>query len=273
MEEKPKYMLLVHAEGTIGAKEHQQERLDEMTERVSSSEFHVPIPDTVPYGCIDGRCGCSLKPNAAGGTNTIAAAFDLLNDTSTDYLESYRHIVALLKDQELPIGGHDDEHASDSKSGCGACDRMKEIYDFMARNAEVLRGLEASLGFPISNATHKKMVDNAAVRQQFATGPEIKAENEANDGTTDHLRGSHNEVVAVINMRPETTLDRDALEAEFGPDYEAFNVDAWSFENAAKAIVGDDLEKVRNMVVAMVRYNLATAHVLCDKNMRVAIVE
>lgn len=261
-----------HAKGTIEAREDQVERLEEFTDRVGSGEFHVATSEVVASACIDGRCGGTVRPNAAGGTNTLAVAYDLLNDIDMGYLPSYRHVASRLKELGLPVGGHDDTHADDLKSGCGACDRLTEIYEFMATNANHLRDVSASLGVSIDDEAHERMNRNAEARHKFPTGVELKGEVEASDGTVDHLQGEHNEVIAIINMRAGATLDRDAVAAEFGPNYEAFNVDAWAFEAAARAIVGDDEQAVSEMVAAQIRYNLATAHVLCGPNMRVVVL-
>jgi hypothetical protein len=78
----------------------------------------------------------------------------------------------------------------------------------------------------------------AASRTSFSPGRELLAAvtMHADEVFIDTLARSHNEVVAILNTVPGTTLDRDALRHEFGEEYEAFNVDVWSFEEAARAI-------------------------------------
>jgi hypothetical protein len=78
--------------------------------------------------------------------------------------------------------------------------------------------------------------------------------------------------VAVINKRQDTTLDRNALAAEFGSDYQAFNVDAWAFEEAARVTSLSD-EEVKQKIAAMTFYNLATTLVLAGSKMRVVVIE
>lgn len=264
------YSLLSTAVGTIQAREDQQYRLEEFTERIAAGEFHINTDETIPSACIDGRCGGSPRPDAAGGTNTIVVAEDLTNDSDKGYIETYHTVAARLKAAGLPIGGHDDEHAGSSKSGCGACDRLAEIYQFIANNSETLRSIVESFGMKVSNELNDLIVANASARQDFADGELIKAELENDGGTVDHLRGAHNEVAAVLNLRAGTTLDRDALESEFGPNYEAFNVDVWAFHNAAPVI--ESSVDAESKFVAMLYYNLATAHVLCGPEMRVVIL-
>lgn len=279
MQDEPNYLLLSEAEGMIEAKEHQQERLDEITRRVASGEFHVPTELLLPCGCIDGRCGCTLKPNAAGGTETLMVADDLTNKqfaaNSGSTAGAYENIVAFLKKNGIQIGGHDDAGANNEKSGCGANDKLAEIYDMISRKADVLHGYAEAIGLEISDETHEVIKANAAGRTEFSSGPEIcSILDRETGGDYDHLHGEHNEVVAVINLRNGTTLDRDALEAEFGPEYEAFNIDAWSFENAANYIsTTDNSVEAKRKQVAMAYYNFATALTLCGPNMRIIVLD
>lgn len=282
------YMLLgEHAEGTIEARADQQERLDEFTERVGSGEFHKEIPTgvAIPARCVDGRnieTGANpLAPNAAGGTETIFVADDLTTkrfagkDGST--LAGYSNVVDMLQSANNPtleVGGHTDTHAHDNKSGCGANDKLPEIYDFIKRKDDVLRSVAATLGVQVSDETHDLIVGNAAARTEFSAGAELFKElkNKAKEEYIDHLDGEHNEVVGVINKRKGTTLDRDALMEEFGPNYEAFNIDVWSFEEAARATSLSEGE-IDQKVAAMVYYNLATTMVLAGKNLRVVVID
>lgn len=274
---KTGFATLTGAGGAIEAGLEQQERLDELTERLASGEFHVATDVALPAGCIDGRLGGALRPNTAGGSESLMVADDLTTrrfageDGST--LTAYANTLRFLADSNLPIGGHDDEHAGGEKSGCGANDKLPQIYQFLADNGHVIRETALALGVEVDDATHEMITGNAAARQEFSAGSELLGKLAAIDaGSIDHLRGDHNEVVAVINGRPDTTLDRQALASEFGDAYEAFNVDVWSFAEAARAISLTP-EEQNQKIAAMVYYNLATAHVLCGPNMRVVTLE
>lgn len=93
--------------------------------------------------------------------------------------------------------------------------------------------------------------------------------------SSEELQGAHNEVVAIVNMRPGTTLDRGKLVEKYGSDYQAFNVDAWAFETAARELYNDAIsdDEVQDFVVAMTYYNIATAITLCGPNMRIIMME
>lgn len=281
------------AQGTIEAGSDQQERLGEITERVGRGEYHKEIDWDFEFKmllarCVDGRLtdieGKPLAPNAAGGTETIFVADDLTTkryaaeDGST--AGGYENLVRALVAGNYVVGGHSDEHKDDEKSGCGANDRLAAIYQYMAENGETLKALtEQILGASIDADDHGTIVDNASARSEFSNGKELleklmgeTAKANRGDEFVDPLVGGHNEVVASINKRVGTTLDRDALAAEFGPEYQAFNVDAWAFEEAARATSLTE-DEVRQKVIAMTYYNLATTMVLAGSKMRVVILD
>ena len=268
------------AEGSIEAGDSQQERLEEFTERVGSGEFHIATDLTIPCGCIDGRCGCSPKPNSAGGTESLMVADDLTDkqfrasDDTT--LGAYDNVVRFLKKSGYPIGGHDDEGRADDKTGCGANDKLALMYDVIARKGDAIRTVAESIGIEVSDDTHQLIMRNAAGRTDFSAGPELLALLEKYAGTdaVDNLRGSHREVLALINLRAGTTLDRDALTAEFGDDYQAFNVDAWSFHEAAAVMsTSRGGEEQRRKAAAMTYYNLAAALVLGGPKLRIVVLD
>jgi hypothetical protein len=284
------YMEAQFAEGKIEAGPDQQERLDEATERLKAGEFHRDIDWDAEFWnmamllarCVDGRIpeeGANpLAPNAAGGTETIFVADDLTTKrySSEDGTTAggYRSLVTALKDKGYVVGGHTGSHAEGEKSDCGANDRLEAIYAYMANNPQALRDMAAALGVDVSDETHEMIVGNASARTQFSSGKELLGilEENAREEFVDKLHGDHKEVVAVINKRAGTTLDRDALREEFGEEYEAFNVDAWAFEEAARVTsLGE--EEVQQKVAAMVYYNLATTMVLVGKKMRIVVLD
>ena len=267
-----------NAEGIIGQTIASRPRLDEFTKRVSSGEFHRTTDIALPCACIDGRLGCWSRPNAAGGTMSLAVADDLLTQrynvdgTTASMVE---HVFRTLRQNGHIVGDHTDDHAHGDRSGCGANDTLPTIYDFIGRKAEVLRTYAEKIGIDVDDETHDAITSGAKRRTQFSTGREVldRMIENASDKAIDTLHGDHNEVLAVINKRPGTTIDRDAIASEFGPEYEAFNVDVWSFEAAARALYPDaDEYSVQQTVGALTYYNLATALTLCGPTMRVVVL-
>jgi hypothetical protein len=266
--------------GSIEVQENQLERLEEFTRRVASGEFHRSTKGVIPCTCIDGRCGGGeLMPNAAGGSETLMVADDLTTkdfalDGDSSTCGQYKNMVKFLKDSGYPVGGHTALERHGAPSGCGANDKLPAIYAYIAQNGDTLKGLAVSLlGYEITDEDHALIISNAQARSDFSGGDELLQVLQSEGGRVDMLRGEHTEVMAVINRRKGTTLDRDALEAEFGDGYEAFNDDEWSFEEGARVIshMGGE-EEIRRKRIAMLYYNLATAGVLCGPKMRVVIL-
>jgi hypothetical protein len=278
MEQKYNYSNLPYAIGTIEVGLDQQERFEEFTERLATGEFHVHTNGTIPSHCIDGRHGGGLGPNGAGGTETLLVADDLTTKRFVgggSLVNGFDALVTMLLDAGLEVGVHDDEKNIDdvNKTGCGANDRLAEAYTFLIDNPEKIRDLAIGLGVEIDNETYGLIVTNASARKDFPKGKDIYnvVKDKTEGKSVDHLTGSHREVVAVINTKAGTTLDRDLLKNEFGENYQAFNIDVWSFEEAARA-TSLTPEEVDQKVAAMVVYNLAIAHVLCGPNMRVIVL-
>lgn len=281
-EEAPAFLLLDGAEGAIEPHADQQEKLEELTHDVQSGRFHAPTEGYLPCKCIDGR-SCTqptVGPNAAGGTETLFVADDL---TTRRYAAEdgsvaggMRKLTAELRGKGLPVGGHSDDHHTDpAASGCGANDKLPQIYDMITRKPEVIqRYVEAILGDgSVDRMTAELIVQNAGQRTAFSDGKEVLDTLTGSDGArVEQLEGTHKEVVAAINWREGTSLDRVALSDEYGSDYQAFNIDAWSFVKAAEE-TSISPQEARQKVIAMTYYNVATALVLCGPHLRVVVVK
>lgn len=273
-------LTLTEAEGTIQPPEGQEAQTARLVETVTGNEVYISIDENgIPFVCIDGRAGGHLVgPNSAGGSETLFVADDLTTkrfaseDGSTG--TGYKNMLNVLKNAGYKIGGHDDSHnqGNTEKSGCGANDRLPQIYDMIVRKSDAIRATAAKLGVEVDDATHELIVKNAAARAAFTPGADLLAElkEEGGDESVDKLVGDHNEAIVVINTRRGTTLSREKLAEGFGDQTQAFNVDVWAFENAAKVISADD-DEARQKQIAMVYYNVATALVLCGPKMQVAV--
>lgn len=271
------YDEIVEAEGSIEPKSYQFERLDEFMERIMDGEFHVSTEDSIVYGCIDGRPGATVKPNSAGGSESLMVADDLINkqfagnDKSTR--AAYANIIGFLKKNGKPVGGHDDDYAEGDKSGCGANDRLADIYGILVRKSDTIRSFCERYGITVDDETHAIILKNAGARQSFSDGSELKAELDLiTRGEYDRVYGSHNEVAVVLNTVSGTTLDRDLVYKEFGEELQAFNVDVWAFQESVNIIsTTPNSREVQQKVVAMAYYNFATALTLCGPAMRIVV--
>lgn len=271
------------AQGTIEAGDGQTERLDELTERVRTGEFSRPIEWAGPekmtlVRCVDGRVpegGMNpLGPNSAGGTESLFVADDLTAkrfaapDGTT--ASGYANVLAFLKTAGYTVGGHTDTHASGSASGCGANDKLPLIYAFIAERGDDIRRTAATFGVAVADMTHELIINNAAARTDFSVGANLldSLKKNAEPRFLDVLSGSHQEVLTYLNAAPNTTLDRDALVAEFGAAYQVFCADVWAFGDAARLIATSEDDALQKSA-ALVYYNIATACVLAGPRMRV----
>lgn len=271
VEKSPTFRTLGDAgEGKYEAIESQQDRLEELTNRIGSGEYHCEIEERVPCRCVDDRCfsGGVLMPNAAGGSKTMMVADDLttkgfeLGGVSTTSGQ-YEEMLKFLTEKGTPIGVHID---------CGANNKLQMVYDYIARNEQKLRSTAVLLGYEIKDSDHGLIVSNATKRTDFSEGDEIIIKTKEANGRVDEPIGDHEPVLIAINRREATTLDREAVRDEFGDHYKAFNVDEWSFDEAARLISSNDSDEIRQKRTAMLYYNLATAGVLCGPNMRIVII-
>jgi hypothetical protein len=279
-EKSPELLILTKAEGKIHA-EHTPE-IVRLAESIAQGEYHRQTNKNIICKCIDGRnCEDGLEgPNSAGGTLSLLVADDLTSQrfiTTDETIEvGMRRLTTELTEQGQPVGVHADTNATGENSGCGANDKLPEIYGMMVKKAEHIRELtELILGAPVPRNIHDLIMSRAAERVLFSPGSSVESvvTKVAGDDASETLQGGHQEIVAVINKVTGTTLDRDELELATVGEYQAFNVDAWAFEASARAISEHDDDMIDAKVIALTYYNLATALVLCGPNMLVGIRE
>ncbi len=269
------------ARGTIEAKADQMDQLDNCMEDLRRGRFHSPATIINLAACVDGRLpklpGDALVANAAGGTLTYFVANHLISEDASDNptVEDFTKLADFLRDQHVTIGGHTDAHAGEHKTGCGANDRLEEIYAYIAEHSDTLQEWAGKLGVEVPEDTHQRITTRAKGSTNFPLSTDIKSvlEERTTPEFMPELEGEHKEVVVVVNTRTNITLDRAALAEVYGPDTQAFNVDVWAFEEAARQISGDDEYEVQQKIAAMVYYNLATAFVLAGSGMRVVALE
>ncbi|QHN42731.1 hypothetical protein GII36_02575 [Candidatus Mycosynbacter amalyticus] len=285
-ERKPSNVLYVDfrvGEAATGGIEGSEEQIDTVLEFVKGTpEAYAVCEKPVVCKCIDGRSAevATEGPNAAGGTFGVAAAIDLARPEGVapaSHAETLQHVISTHKREDHDVGGHTDTHASGDNCGCGAVDRVEEIYTKITDQGEKIRELaEAIYGEPIDNATHARILSNAQSHTEFDTGAKIRKTFEASmsqpgsDTLMENLEGSHNEKIALINVVPSTTLSRQDMQKVLGNDLQAFNVDAWAFEKTAASVAASS-EDARAIHIAMLYYNVATALTLCGPNMRIVV--
>lgn len=272
----------------IATGEITQERVDQVAREMSEHYVWLggELIDTsklIPVWCVDGRTdeeGLPLAPNAAGGTHSLVVGDALIDapaliankQTSASHSKT---LFTMLKNNGYEIGSHRDSNANNEKCGCGACDRMGEIFQFITDNIEELSSRAAELDVTIEETLQAKIktnVDSLIAAQYVSSGPDmIDATNSvAGDDSVQTLKGSHKEVVLAVNTVEGTTFNRRSLTEEFGDDYQAFNLDVWALKNGIDAIATSENEAQEKFSAAVI-YNIATACVLAGPSLRVVV--
>ncbi len=268
-----------------------KEKLEQFEQDVLSDKFDIAVAEGVvlPCGCIDGRCphkdeAFNAVPNAAGGTLTLLVG-ELLTDgknvasTAENSEEALASLVEYLKTTQYAdqVGGHTGpQHGNPEASGCGANDKLRGIMSQVAEKSDVIAATLDKLGVPVSDDAFADMVararDLSENEDYFKPGKDVAEtlQAEAPEGNCPALLGDHNELLIRINTVEGTTIDRRAIEAEYGEDFQVFNVDLWAVKNAAEAM-STTPEEAEDKFAAMVVYQLATALELCGPSMRAVV--
>lgn len=263
------------------------ELVDEVNERLATSEFYRPVTE-------------GLRPNAPGGTFCLVVADALTSQHYYSEGENARQHAARLfgallemdNAEELKkiipaacmdgrhaatntpslVGGHDGDHGLDD---CGAQKRLAEILGFITCRGDEIRSFLGSIGVSVDDETHdlivrrsKQLVDSGYV----VDGMTIRKayEETAGQDSIVHLQFSHGEVAAELNMDASVTLDREALDVAFGHAINAFNVDAGVFSRAAEVISMSPRE-AEQKAIAMLYYTVGTSAILGHSSLPVHV--
>lgn len=274
-----------------GTRELDRETLSRLEQDVVSSRFDIPVVEGyfLPCGCIDGRCpdahdAFNATPNAAGGTLSLLVG-ELLTDkaniasTAQNSEEALASLITYLQTAGYgdQVGGHTGPaHGpnADTASGCGANDALRPIFGQMVDKGDVIRTVLQKLG--IDDASLPQILENASELHSrtdfFAAGKTVATtlESESPEGNCPALVGAHNEVLIRLNTVEGRTIDRRAIQAEYGDDYQIFNVDVWALQGAAETLAVSE-DTVDSKFAAMVVYQVATALQLCGPSMKVIV--
>lgn len=259
------------------------ENIDSFYIRVPDGDEQTPVDMRIPRWCVDGRCdaeGYDPAPDAAGGTYSLVSAdalidCDALLANGENCLSHADQLFDGLIENGYEIGGHCDNHASGENSGCGACDKMPQIFERISKNVHELSAFASKLGVDIPEELADKIANNAQALvegQYMVCGADMaqKIRDKTDDSHVETLQDAHNEVALVVNTQQGTTLDRRSLASELGTQYQAFNLDVWALENGVRAIASTEQE-FQEKFAAAVLYNIATASVLTGPSMRLVV--
>lgn len=261
--------------GSIGPEKRsdiEQNLLSDMYKRISSGEFNVPVSGVLPEICVDGRTDKNgarkMAPSAAGGTLSIVYGGDLGGDGSASgktELQLTAEVVDALQKKGHATGVHGDNHSS---CGCGACAKASTVYQHIVEHINNITELTKQYGIEVTEpekALITAQAKNRLSQPDFFSGDRaaVLQTAQTHGAGYEELVDAHNELGIALNTRPGTTVDRAAIRKVFGPQYDMFVVDAWTFGSAAKEVnpTGND-QDVARIAKAITLQNVATASVL-----------
>lgn len=258
--------------GPANRKDIDQKKLVDMYQSVASGEFNIPVSGVVPEICVDGRTDKDGKrkeaPSAAGGTLSIVYGSDLGGTPAgndINEIQLTRRIINTLKEKGHSTGVHGDDHSS---CGCGACSKAPAIYQHITEHTNDIASLVSQYGINLTELEKTAIVQQAKNRLNqpgfFAEDRAVVVQTAQESGAAyEELIGKHNELGIALNTKSGTTIDRSAIRAKYGPQYDMFVVDAWAFATAAKDINSNDSDEYAQRIAnAITLQNVATASVL-----------
>lgn len=269
----------------------QSDILDNSTELFKDADIKMPLQ------CADGRTLKAIGGSAIGGSFTAVMA-DCLGDRrfyvpgNTAYehaFKVYRYIIS----QNLKIGGHDDDHALSPNCGCGGEDKLDSqhaedmsILKFVSEHgAGIRQTLEnlldsnsgKSLGIKVEDSLHALIVDQARElhslsgtdKPYVSSGIDLRKAMVEVGGpeSIDHLSGEHREVMAIIDFRKGSILDRAALSERYGGVIQAFYINVESIKFAAEVLSTNNPQVAELNFMAGLYYNIAASAVLAGPSL------
>lgn len=248
-------------------------------------QYFIPIAAegrSIPAQCVDGRSrkdgSYEPAPKAAAGTFS-AVIGDALTNASyrqphTSAATHAKTVYAYLLRHGY-VGGHDADHTSGQGCGCGAEDKLQEILTFIRDKGDAIKAFLADVGVAIDDETHRLIVSQATklLEEQYVVpGAELRDAyiEVAGKDSVETLTGPHHEVALVVNTEAGTTIDRAKLAESYGDSLQVFELDVPSLQVAADALSISEHEAAQKFA-AMLYYNVATAAVLADKSLRIAV--
>jgi hypothetical protein len=263
-----------------------RDTVDDVCEALKSEELydHIAAND-IPRMCVDGRHSQD-GPCAAGGTFSLVIADALANnryrqsgETAAEHATRYYQELTAVGQK---IGGHDDDHQHGPFCGCGAQDKLDardddqpSILRYIAEKGDNVRSVLATLGVQVPDKLHTNITNRALdLRKEHyaSSGKELRDVTQRIGGldSIETVHGGHNEVVAVINMRAGTTLNRTKLRESYGDSMQVFNLDVVNLQKGTEYLALSTKEAAEQFIAALY-FNVAALAVLAGPSLRIVV--
>lgn len=220
-------------------------------QKIRSRIVELKKPKQKPRYCVDGRTG--PRKNAQkltirkepygqtlGGDLNIASISWLLNSGQENYLNTVSQTFADLSSLSYEqLGVHYGGHAHNDGSDCGFADNNAKIMQTLAdKTNEIWQMIKAAIfQYPeiqLSEEKFKQLVTTKVKKADLSKLPNgkqiIDHAAKIDNVTVQQLEADHKEVAAIVNLKPNTTLDVDNNQ----DDAQAFNLDLWLVQQQAQ---------------------------------------
>ena len=296
----------VSVKSRIRSGEISQAKIDQFTNSETLERYFIPADDSAPMRCVDGRTSTISKkridggeqitderavaPMIPGGTPGSALVHRIISNeepAGKTLTRDIRDIVAEFDSLGIQIGGHIDEDEHDDRTGCGAIDKIPEIFDILSdegSRTQIHKLTKDLLGNNFdpgaANEIFKKTArlhdhrDHYLERKgnKFPYRPQtMKILREHNPNTVETMVGRHNEVALVVNTVSDTTLNRAKLNQDSKGAVQVFNYDVWTSVRIAEKLYPGDERMQKLYLTGRVMLAIAIMMALTDGSLRLMV--
>lgn len=216
-------------------------------------ENYIIVDSTQAPFCVDGRAGerkdflgnkiSDPYPQALGGSLHFAALQWIAERGERPFEEVVDETLNKMNNLGYGVGVHTGAHRHGENSDCGFADNLPTIIQTLDKKNEEILSILTSVDPSLAHDKERwddviNLVKNALKNiSNIPSGYNLvfKIGIEKHHASLQTLEGEHKEVAAVVNLKPNTTLNVDENQ-----DHQAFNLDLWYVLDVAEKLGMDD---------------------------------
>jgi len=190
-----------------------------------------------PPFCVDGRAGVveskkiCVYPQLLGGSLMPVVLEWVINQPTVDLANVLPEVFQKLKMKGYLLGVHTSTHAHEKKSDCGFADNLGNILTAFKQHFGEIKKIIEGVGIDYSNAIWQKIKYQLEQidLDRLPTGEQLVNQGESLGAVKQVLTGEHEELAAIVNLVPQTTLDTNNNQ-----NNQSFNLDLWLVDKIAQ---------------------------------------